>query len=496
MLFRSGSAFQGYKGLTSITIPDSVTSIGGSAFSGCTSLTNVTVGSGVTSIGNSAFYGCTGLTSITIPDSVTSVGNAAFCDCNNLKDVYYNGNVAGWCNIDWYFMSAMRSHLLDYADNLYINNELVRDVIIPEGVTRIPNAAFTYYKSLRSVTIPSSVTSIGSYAFTGCTNLEAVYITDLSAWLNIPFYHNSYPNYILPYAHNLYVNGVLAVEIAIPDGVTNIGNYAFAGCTSLRRITIPDSVMSIGDNAFEGCRGLIEVYNQSALNIAKGSTENGRIGYYAKNVYTDPAESKLIIDENGYLIYTNDSEGKILIDYVGNETVLILPADIAKVDSNAFSGRTDLSVIIGSGATSIGDGEFSCCTGLRSVTIGNGVTSIGNSAFYHCTGLTSITIPDSVTSIGGEAFRDCTGLTSVTIPNGVTSIGTYAFSDCTGLRSITIGNGVTSIGHFAFYDCTDLISITYQGTKAQWSAISKGSYWDRNTGNYTIHCTDGDIAKS
>ena len=92
----------------------------------------------------------------------------------------------------------------------------------------------------------------------------------------------------------------------------------------------------------------------------------------------------------------------------------------------------------------------------------------------------------------------CNGtlITELVIPNGVTRIGSYAFRNCTGLTSITIPNSVTSIWQQAFYGCTGLTSITYTGTKAQWDAINKGSGWNSNTGAYTIHCTDGDIAKS
>lgn len=111
-------------------------------------------------------------------------------------------------------------------------------------------------------------------------------------------------------------------------------------------------------------------------------------------------------------------------------------------------------------------------TVLESIRLPNSLNSIGNSAFYGCKGLTSITIPDGVTSIGGSAFRGCTGLTSVTIPDSVTSIGVRIF-----------------------YNCSGLTSITFNGTTTQWNAISKGNQWNYNTGNYTIHCTDGDIPK-
>ena len=100
-----------------------------------------------------------------------------------------------------------------------------------------------------------------------------------------------------------------------------------------------------------------------------------------------------------------------------------------------------------------------------------------------------------LTGLNKGAFRVCSGLTSVIIPDGVTRIGDDAFMACSGLTSVTIGNSVTSIGRSAFWYCSGLTSINYNGTKAQWSAISKESYWNNYTGNYTIHCTDGDIAK-
>lgn len=117
--------------------------------------------------------------------------------------------------------------------------------------------------------------------------------------------------------------------------------------------------------------------------------------------------------------------------------------------------------------------------------------------------MTSMTfyIPSSLKSVtvtGGNilygAFYNCSSLTSITIPNSVTSIGDYAFYGCTGLTSVTIPNSVTSIGSNAFFNCTGLTKITFTGTKAQWNAISKGSYWDYNVpSSCKIVCTDGTI---
>lgn len=164
-----------------------------------------------------------------------------------------------------------------------------------------------------------------------------------------------------------------------------------------------------------------------------------------------------------------------------------------------MSSCTDAEIIIpteykSKPVTGIGSWAFSGCTNLTNITIPNSVTSIGENAFSGCTGLTSVTIPDSVTSIGFFAFQGCTGLSSITIPDSVTSIGSWAFEGCAGLTSVTIPDSVTDIGIGAFAGCTELTSITFNGTKAQWNAISKGDDWKNNVpSDCKVICTDGTI---
>ncbi len=207
-----------------------------------------------------------------------------------------------------------------------------------------------------------------------------------------------------------------------------------------------------------------------------------------------------------------------------------LNSDRSSYAVSAYTGTsteiTIPSTYEGLPVTSIGEGAFLFCTGLKSVTIPDSVTSIGYAAFGICTGLTSVTIGNGVTSIGGSAFEGCSGLTSIVVEEGnpvyhsdgnclietasktlvvgcktsvipddgsVTSIGYGAFSYCTSLTSITIPDSVTSIGEYAFLFCTGLTSVTFEGTVAEWNAISKGSWWNSNCPFTEVVCSDGTV---
>ena len=445
------NAFQGCTGLTSVIIPDSVENIGSNAFNYCTSLTSVNIPDSVENIGSNTFNYCTNLTSITIPDSVTTIENGAFQGCSGLTSVTIPDSVTSIGNSAFSGCSGLTS------------------VTIGNFVTSIGNGAFGGCSSLTSVTIPDSVTTIGTYAFYNCTSLTSV---------TIPNSVESIKDYVFQNCTNL-------TSVTIPDSVTSIGNSAFSGCSGLTSVTVPNSVTSIGSNAFNSVRnvnynGSVPI-NHWGAKYVNGYVENGL-------VYTDNTKTTLVSVDASLTSVTIPNSvkdiGSNAFYNCKNLTSVTIPNSVKSVGFNTFQGCTGLtSVTIPNSVKDIGSYTFSDCSGLTSITIPDSVTSIGyyafnectsltsitipNSviniepyAFHNCTGLTSVTIPGLVKSIKGNVFRGCIGLTSVTIPNSVTSIGTYAFGDCKNLTSVTIPNSVTSIGTYAFYNCKNLTSVT------------------------------------
>ena len=476
-------AFGSCSNLTSIIIPTSVTSIGTSAFQDCTGWTGtLTIPNTITRIEQATFYGCSNLTSVTIPNSVISisssvfsgcsmlasviVGNGvreiesnAFLSCNNLTSVNYIGDISQWCQITF---GNSDSNPISFSHNLYVNDNLLSELVIPETITEIKNYAFYGASNLTSVSIPHSVSSIRNYAFCGCYSLASIILQDSLVDIGNGAFMNCH--------------GLIG-PMEIPNSVEHIGNFAFKDCNELTFITMGNSVTSIGDNAFEGCSGLTEVtIPNSVTSIGNAAFKNctglTTVNFNATNCMFMGTTSYPVFSGCTSLLTLNIGDNVTNIPYNAFRECsrlsgqLIIPNSVTNINGWAFINCSSLSsVVIGISVENIGSSAFADCAGLISVIIPNSVTTIGNGAFAGCSGLTGeLTIPNSVISIGNLAFKNCSGLTSIILPNSVTSIGYNAFENCSELTSITIPQSVTSIGDIAFDNCTGLTTVDFNAT--------------------------------
>ena len=299
---------------------------------------------------------------------------------------------------------------------------------------------FSLKDEIKKVVIGNGVTNIGNYAFKGCSNLTSVTI----------------PNSVKSIGEYAFWGCSGLTSITIPNSVTKIEERAFYGCESLTSVTIPNSVTSIGNYAFYWCRSLTSVTIPNSVtsigdyafegckslkkivNCSSLSLSKGSLGYGYIAYYADVVYNNVSI-EGDFGIYKDVKGNSYVCNYFGSDKNITIPKNVYGIADFAFYGCYGLtSVSIPNSVTSIGRASF-MGTSLASFIIPNSVTSIGNSAFKGCKGLNSITIPNSVTHIGGEAFEDCTSITSITIPESVTEIGNYAFEGCSRLTSLTFG---------------------------------------------------------
>ncbi len=179
---------------------------------------------------------------------------------------------------------------------------------------------------------------------------------------------------------------------------------------------------------------------------------------------------------------------------------VILPSEhdgqnVVAIKDGGFKELTIEEVIIPSTIKTFGYEAFCNCTRLKKVTLSEGLITLDDRSFYGCESLQSIVIPNTVASLGELTFRDCFSLTSAVLPDSLTVIDYGTFRACSSLTTVTIGSGVEKLEEYVFEDCSSLSYINYRGTKEEWHSIIKMQGWNYNTGNYTIHCTDGDIAK-
>ena len=423
-------------------------------------------------ISRGAFKGSSELTEIKLPSSIKKIDDNAFLNCNNLENVYYNGTIEDWCNIEF---SNEYSNPMSYAKHFYMlnsNNEYyeVTEIEIPNTLKTI-NRQFCGFDYLKKLTISDGVTSIGTYAFSGCSSLESVEIPNSVTSIGYAAFSNcsSLESITLPFVGNTldgttdthfgyifgassYYNNRSGVptslkEVIITEG-TSISSLAFSWCSSLESIVISNSVTSIGDSAFFECSSLENVYY------------NGTLEEWCQIEFSDYISNPMYSAEHFYM----------------------------KDSNNEYYEVTEIE-------------------------IPNTVTAIGNYQFYSFDNIVKVRIPDSVTSIGSYAFEGCSNLektfykgtaeewcnikfndersnpmyyakhiyminsnnnyyvvTEIKIPDTVTSID-YQLYNFDTIIKVTIPSSVVSIGENAFYGCSSLENVYYNGALEDWCNI-------------------------
>lgn len=415
-------AFSGCGNLSDISLPKKLVTIYSWAFNSCTGLTKVEIPEGVMWVGADAFSG-TGIKTLTLPSTLKFVGRSAFCDSfSDSAGMIYGPNIErayisdleAYINCKYEDSGAIPLH---NGGTLYLDNKVLKNLEIPEGIEIIPDYIFCGCESLKSVVIPEGVKSIGKYAFCNCENIESitlpkslesigesafcdcnikkVYISDLKSYINCEYKNrNAVPSASNYDGCDLYLNGQLVENISIPEGISKISDYIFYSL-NIKSAEIPKGVTSIGDYAFYNC-----------INLEK--------------------------------------------------------------------------IEIPDGVRIIGDYAFARCRKMTNVTTPDSVTNIGEYALSGCNNLKSVTLSNNITTISTGLLEWCKALESITIPQGVIAIRPYAFGYCGGLTSVTIPKTVQEISSNAFFYYmysgeNNLSTVYYNGTDDDWNDIFIGT---------------------
>ena len=491
--------------LTSIEIPNSVTSIGNYAFSGCVSLISINIPNSITSIGARAFFGCEKLTSIKIPGSATSLGGNILGGCNKLTSITVESDNPV------YDSRNQCNAIIETATNKLISG--CKGTIIPNNVTTIGSSAFYACKGMTSIEIPSNVKDIGIAAFkeSGITTIilhegletiasEAFMQSSLTA-ITIPNSVTSIGGY---YAKTEYVtlangktqkftytyrgcfdqcenlqsvtfgtgltciprgafwlSGLESVHFNTPTNIKEIAFAAFYGCWKLKNIVIPEGVETIGRSAFVDNIALTSIKIPSSLTYFDVTSLSGAMNL--KKIIVPSINQWCTMDYGNNRMVGSLNSAVENYDFNGDSTEgLLCHADLY------LAGKEDSpirNIVFPNGSTTIPQFAFYGASTIKSIEIPGTVAIIPELSFYKCTNLETVTLYKGLEIIGREAFEYCDNLANINLPEGLQTIQSGAFAYEKNLKNVIIPNSVTSVGWGidgyagAFQGCTSLESV-------------------------------------
>ena len=488
-------AFYG-SSINSITIPDTVKTIGYYSFGECLALKTITLPSKLQSIGGYAFRGSYYLNNVVIPDTVTSMGEGVFYECSGLSTV------------------TLPSGLKTIPARTFCESNLT-SVTIPSGVTTIGNYAFNSIPYLKTVFLPSSITALGDYVFYNSRNITKVYFDGTKAqWLAVD-----------GVASSGLVDGLTASQIAYRTNITysNPRNgtiivsdtYPYLGSTVTLTATpatgyevtgIYVDGEEISGNTFTVTGDHTVTATTKILPVAEGTCgDSAQWRFYG--------DGELIITGSGDMYgYTNTSDTP-WYEYISDITAVTVEDGITSVGARAFTGFTEIETVtipssvkiiddyafencsalvnlsVAEGVETIGDYAFHVCSSLEEVTLPSTLTTMEHAAFETCRALKEITIPGSLKTVEWVTFHNCSGLTTVTLEEGVTTLNSNAFAECTSLKTVYIPSTVTTVNQIPFNLSTAIEDVYYNGSRTAWDNLGLTV-----PATAAIHCTEYSIS--
>ena len=488
----SDDGFWGQENLQEITL-GSVVEIGQSAFGSCTMLKQITLPDTLTTIGWRAFES-SGLTSLTIPVNVTSLGDSFITDCSALTSLYVaEGNPTYEMEDGLLYdipAKTLRYALPDVSGDVVIRDGTVRigddvfkehaitSVQLPDSLQKIGNCAFQFCKELKEITFPEGLITIDGLAFAYCTQLENVVL----------------PEGLKSLGDSAFRSCDSLTEITVPEGITFMSG-TFATCYSLRTVNLPSGLTHMMNGVVEGCRSLETLHLPAKLEYISGiwpsklktvTTAFGSVRYVSEDgILYDTQDNSILFVNASITGNVTVRDGITTISagaFKGRKglTSVTLPESCTVIDSYAFENCTALTDInfpeklelirrnafYNSGITSlklsqpglhVGSFAFTDCHQLKSVEITSTDFDLMEWAFARCENLETVILPPQVFRMEGGCFTECTSLTTVVLPKNITFV--HGFKGCTSLKTIEIPDSVTSIGYEAFANCKSLESI-------------------------------------
>lgn len=489
--------------VSSINIPNSVTTIGESCFAENTKLEKVTLGNGCSELPKNVFSGCSLLSSVVLSNGLETISDAAFFGCKVLESISIPGTVlqigqnTGVSNLPFYNCTSLKSvRFEDGASSLVLGSYYrddrgyngtglfsfcpLEEVYIGRNITYIDGrypfekypqyygySAFYNQPKLAKVTISSTVTEIPAYLFyknasLTLTSLPKVKKIGASAFQDCSKLTTLNLGQDLQVVGNDAFNGCSNVtKLTFPDVTTTIGARAFQNCSSVTEVTVGKELKTIGASAFLNCKSF------TALLLPDEFTTMGESAFEdCKSLITATFEDGTDLIEMGY--GASNKEYGLFRDCPIESLYLGRWLSYSTKDNseNDAPNRAPFchiptlnNLTIGKNVGVIDKFMFSYCTGLEDVFLPDNITSVGMWGFRGCTSLKSVRLSQNLSQIADYGFSECSSLDNVVFPASMTSVADNSFSNCTSLRKLDLGSSLKIIGPSAFQNCTALEGI-------------------------------------